>query len=136
MEAKSIIIIILCVTIIILSLLSVLREKAYQELADEWAKDKVEKFALESRIEFFTAQQGFPSPEFKVTQPQKVFCYYSSPTRLEPDESRREAAILLSKKLEEREDLLKILETEEKIPLSRYRYKAEIWLIPYKEEKQ
>lgn len=134
MEAKSIIIIILCVLIIILLLLSLLREKAYQELADEWAKDKVEKFALESRIEFFTAQQGFPSPEFKVTQPQKVFCYYSSPTRLKPDESRREAAILLSEKLAERENLLKILEKEEINPLSRYRYKAEIRLIPYKEE--
>ena len=133
MERKTIIIIMLCVSIIILLVLSVLREKAYQELADEWAKDKVEKFALKSRIESFTAQQGFPSPEFKATQPQKVFCYYSSPTQLEPDESRREAAILLSKKLEERENFLKILETKEGL-VPRYKYKAEIWLIPYKEE--
>lgn len=130
----KIMIVILCFAVIILSIIGIEREKAYKKLANEWAKDKVEKFALKSRIRFFSAQQGFPSPEFKATQPQKVFCYYSSPTQLEPDESRQEAAILLSKKLEEREDLLKILETEEKLPLSRYQYKAEIWLIPYKEE--
>lgn len=46
----KIMIVILCFAVIILSIIGIEREKAYKKLANEWAKDRVEKIAQTGRI--------------------------------------------------------------------------------------
>lgn len=148
----KIMIVILCFMVIILSIIGIVREKAYKKLANEWAKDKVEKFAQTGRIRYLNGkcdELGAKCEELKalverMERPQalenlerreaeKFEFEFSTIKHVDPEVFRINVGMELENLLSQRKDLVKIRETE-RLSSGRHYYKAEITMIPYKEE--
>lgn len=147
----KIMIVILCFAVIILSIIGIEREKAYKKLANEWAKDRVEKIAQTGRIRYLNVKCDELTAEcdelkalvehmkrplaienLEHREAEKFEFEFSAIRHVDPEAFRlcvgTEVEILLS----QRKDLVKIREVERPSG-GPYYYKAEIMMIPYKE---
>ncbi len=150
----KIMIVILCFAVIILSIIGIEREKAYKKLANEWAKDRVEKIAQTGRIRYLNGKcdelmaecdtlkalvermqrpQALESLEHR--EAEKFEFEFSTFKHVDPEALRLNVVMKVENLLSQRKDLVKIRETE-RLSSGRHYYKAEIMMIPYKEEKQ
>lgn len=150
--ALKIMLVILCFMVIILSIIGIEREKAYKKLANEWAKDKVEKFAqtgqirklngkcdelmaecadLKALVERMQRPQALENLEHR--EAEKFEFEFSTFRHVNPEALRLNVAMQVEDLLSQRKDLVKIREIERPCG-GRYYYTAEIMMIPYKEE--
>lgn len=149
--ALKIMLVILCLMVITLSIIGIVREKAYKKLANEWAKDKVEKFAqtgkirqlngkcdelmaecadLKALVERMQRPQALENLEHR--EAEKFEFEFSTFRHVDPEALRLNVVMQVENLLSQRKDLVKILETE-RLSSGRHYYKAEIMMIPYKE---
>lgn len=148
----KIMLVILCFMVIILSIIGTEREKAYKKLANEWAKDKVEKFAqtgkirqlngkcdelmaecadLKALVERMQRPQALENLEHR--EAEKFEFEYSAIKHVDPEAFRLNVLTEVENLLIQRKDLVKIREIERPSG-GRHYYKAEITMIPYKED--
>jgi hypothetical protein len=152
--ALKIMLVILCFMVIILSIIGIEREKAYKKLANEWAKDKVEKFAqtgqirkLNGKCDYLEAkcaelkalvermQRPLALENLDHREAEKFEFEFSTIKHVNPEVFRVNVLDEVENLLIQRKDLIKIRETERQ-DSGRHYYKAEITMIPYKEGKQ
>lgn len=150
--ALKIMLVILCFMVIILSIIGIEREKAYKKLANEWAKDKVEKFAQTGQIrklnekcdELMAECDDLKALVERMERPlalenlehreaEKFEFEFSTIKHVDPEVFRLNVLEEVENLLIQRKDLIKIRETERQID-DRHYYKAEITMIPYKED--
>lgn len=148
----KIMLVILCFMVIILSIIGIVREKAYKKLANEWAKDKVEKFAqtkqirqLNGKCDYLEAecadlkalvermQRPLALENLEHREAEKIEFEFSAIRHVDPEVFRLCVGTEVENLLAQRKDLVKIREIERPSG-GRYYYKAEIMMIPYKEE--
>lgn len=148
----KIMIVILCIAVIILSIIGIEREKAYKKLANEWAKDRVEKIAQTGRIRYLNGKcdelttecdelkalvERMQRPQalenLECREAEKFEFEYSTLKHVDPEVFRLNVGLEVEKLLSQRKDLVKIRETE-RLSSGCHYYKAEIMMIPYKEE--
>lgn len=147
----KIMIVILCFAVIILSIIGIEREKAYKKLANEWAKDRVEKIAQTGRIRYLNVKCDELTAEcdelkdlvermkrplaienLECREAEKFEFEFAAARHVDPEVFRLDVGLEVEILLSQRKDLVKIRETER--PSSGYYYyKAEIMMIPYKE---
>lgn len=129
--ALKIMLVILCTMVIILSIIGIEREKAYKKLANEWAKDKVEKFAqtgqirqlngkcdelmaecadLKALVERMQRPQALENLEHR--EAEKFEFEFSTFRHVDPEALRLNVVMQVENLLSQRKDLVKILETE------------------------
>lgn len=150
--ALKIMLVILCFMVIILSIIGIEREKAYKKLANEWAKDKVEKFAqtgqirkLNGKCDYLEAkcaelkalvermERPLALENLEHREAEKFEFEFSTIKHVNPEVFRVNVLDEVENLLIQRKDLIKIRETE-RLDSGRHYYKAEIMMIPYKEE--
>lgn len=150
--ALKIMLVILCFMVIILSIIGIVREKAYKKLANEWAKDKVEKFAqtkqirqLNGKCDYLEAecadlkalvermQRPMALENLEHREAEKFEFEFSTIKHVSPEAFRLNVVMQVEDLLSQRKDLVKIREIERPSG-GRYYYEAEIMMIPYKEE--
>ena len=148
----KIMIVILCFAVIILSIIGIEREKAYKKLANEWAKDRVEKIAQTGRIRYLNGKCDELAAECEelkalvehMKRPQalenlehreaeKFEFEFTTIRHVNPEVFRLNVGLEVETLLSQRKDLVKIREAERPSG-GPYYYKAEIMMIPYKEE--
>lgn len=150
--ALKIMLVILCLMVIVLSIIGIEGEKAYKKLANEWAKDKVEKFAqtgqirklngkcdylgakceeLKALVERMKRPQALENLEHR--EAEKFEFEFSTFKHVNPDALRLNVVMQVEDLLSQRKDLVKIREIERPSG-GRHYYKAEITMIPYKED--
>lgn len=150
--ALKIMLVILCFMVIILSIIGIEREKAYKKLTNEWAKDKVETIAktgeirklngkcdylgakceeLKALVERMQRPQALENLEHR--EAEKFEFEFSTIKHVDPEVFRLNVLEEVENLLIQRKDLIKIRETERQID-GRHYYKAEITMIPYKED--
>lgn len=148
----KIMIVILCFAVIILSIIGIEREKAYKKLANERAKDEVEIFAqtgqirkltvkcdelmaecdeLKALVERMQRPQALENLEHR--EAEKFEFEFSTIKHVNPEVFRLNVGLEVENLLSQRKDLVKIKEIE-RHSSGRHYYKAEIMMIPYKEE--
>lgn len=148
----KIMLVILCFMVIILSIIGIVREKAYKKLANEWAKDEEEIFArtgqirklngkcdyleakcaeLKALVERMERPQALENLEHR--EAEKFEFEFSTFRHVDPEALRLNVVMQVENLLSQRKDLIKIRETE-RLDSGQHYYKAEIMMIPYKEE--
>lgn len=150
--ALKIMLVILCFMVIILSIVGIEREKAYKKLANEWAKDKAEKFAQTGQIRRLNGkcdelmaecddlkalvehmQRPLALENLEHREAEKFEFEFAATRHVDPEVFRLDVGAEVEILLSQRKDLVKIRETERPRG-GHYYYKAEIMMIPYKEE--
>lgn len=150
--ALKIMLVILCFMVIILSIIGIEREKAYKKLANEWAKDKTENFAktgkirqLNGKCDYLEAkcaelkalvermERPLALENLECREAEKFEFEFSTLKHVDPEVFRVNVLDKVENLLIQRKDLIKILETERQ-DSGRHYYKAEITMIPYKED--
>lgn len=148
----KIMLVILCFMVIILSIIGIEREKAYKKLTNEWAKDKTENFAktgqirqLNGKCDYLEAkcaelkalvermQRPLALENLEHREAEKFEFEFSTIRHVDPEVFRVNVLDEVENLLIQRKDLIKILETERPSG-GYYYYKAEIMMIPYKED--
>lgn len=148
----KIMLVILCFMVIILSIIGIEREKAYKKLANEWAKDKVEKFAqtgqirkLNGKCDYLEAKcaelkalvermkRPLAIENLERREAEKFEFEFAAARHVDPEVFRLDVGLKVEILLSQRKDLVKIRETERPSG-GYYYYKAEIMMIPYKED--
>lgn len=148
----KIMIVILCFAVIILSIIGIEREKAYKKLANEWAKDRVETIAKTGQIRMLNGKcdelmaecdklkalvERMQRPQalenLECREAEKFEFEFSTLKHVDPEVFRLNVGLEVEKLLSQRKDLVKIRETE-RLSSGQHYYKAEIMMIPYKEE--
>ena len=150
--ALKIMLVILCFMVIILSIIGIEREKAYKKLANERAKDEMEIFAqtrkirqlngkcdelmakcdnLKALVERMKRPQALENLEHR--EAEKFEFEFSTFKHVNPDALRLNVVMQVEDLLSQRKDLVKIREIERPSG-GRHYYKAEITMIPYKED--
>ena len=149
--ALKIMLVILCFMVIILSIIGIVREKAYKKLANEWAKDRRETIVKTGRIRYLNGkcdELGAKCEELKALvermkrplalenlehrEAEKFEFEFAAARHVDPEVFRLNVGLEVEILLSQRKDLVKIRETERPSG-GYYYYKAEIMMIPYKE---
>lgn len=147
----KIMLVILCFMVIILSIIGIVREKAYKKLVNEWAKERVEKINQTVRVRYLNGkcdELGAKCEELKALvermqrptalenlehrEAEKFEFEFSTIKHVDPEVFRVNVLTEVENLLIQRKDLIKIRETE-RLESGRHYYKAEIMMIPYKE---
>lgn len=150
--ALKIMLVILCLMVIVLSIIGIEREKAYKKLANERAKDEAENFAktgqirqLNGKCDYLEAkcaelkalvermERPLALENLEHREAEKFEFEFSTFRHVDPEALRLNVVMQVENLLSQRKDLVKILETE-RLSSGRHYYKAEITMIPYKEE--
>lgn len=149
--ALKIMLVILCFMVIILSIIGIVREKAYKKLANEWVKDEEEIFARTGQIRQLNGkcdelmaecadlkalvermQRPMALENLEHREAEKFEFEFSTLKHVDPEVFRVNVLTEVENLLIQRKDLIKIRETE-RLESGRHYYKAEIMMIPYKE---
>lgn len=150
--ALKIMLVILCFMVIILSIIGIEREKAYKKLANEWAKDRVETIAktgeirkLNGKCDYLEAkctelkalvermQRPLALENLEHREAEKFEFEFAAARHVDPEVFRLDVGTEVEILLSQRKDLVKIREIERPSG-GHYYYKAEITMIPYKED--